>query len=310
MKSVDVVINVYGKPFQTAVTLLSLIKFSGEHINKIYFIKEPKQPRNSDFKFIYELLGDKLIVHTPKHWLWIDRVDSKRFGDDDYRRSIRYQFAWEESTADYLYLTHNDVLYEGDIISALLDNIGGGVGIGSIGQCWNCPAFSANLCHGDKYLQYRPTFEELVNIYEQYPSPRQVNYQDFIERENPWTLPECRLNEWVALINLKVAKAETAPVGDAMPFGAMELDIGTRWFKDMSLKGYEFKNYNFDEIAKHAWATDTGNGHSALFNSNLYENSEAIAREKLIQNFNLDDEFLPRFERDKSIWKTLLRFFR
>lgn len=306
MKTVDVVINVYGKPLQTAVTLLSLMKFSGERINKIYFIEEPKQPRNTDFKFIRELLGDKLIAFTPKHWLWVDQTDFSRLSDADYRRSIRYQFAWEESTADYLYFTHNDVLYENDIVGALLDNIGDHVGIGDIGQCWNCPAFSADLCNSHKYFEYRPDFAELIAIHEKYPTRRNVDYKKFLDPDKPWTLPECRLNEWVALVNLKIAKPETAPFGDAAPFGAMVLDTGTEWFKQMSLKNYKFIHYDVARIAKHAWATGTADGHSALSDKNLYERSEAEAREKLLQSFNLDPMLLPNSKNGFSATNILL----
>ena len=37
---VDVCINVFGKPWQTLCTLKSLMKHSGDKIDKIYFIKE------------------------------------------------------------------------------------------------------------------------------------------------------------------------------------------------------------------------------------------------------------------------------
>jgi hypothetical protein len=40
MEIVDVIINVYGKPWQTICTLKSLIKHSGNHIDKIYLIEE------------------------------------------------------------------------------------------------------------------------------------------------------------------------------------------------------------------------------------------------------------------------------
>jgi hypothetical protein len=39
MKKVDVLIPIYGKPWQTLCTLKSLMRHSGEHIDKIFFIK-------------------------------------------------------------------------------------------------------------------------------------------------------------------------------------------------------------------------------------------------------------------------------
>lgn len=286
-KKVDVAINVYGKPFQTAVTLLSLLRFSGEHINKIFFIKEPKQPGRADFGFLERLIGDKLTVFTPKEWLWINQADKSRFGDEDYRQSLRYQYAWEKTTCDFLYLTHNDVLYKGDIIGTLLDEIGDHIGIGQIGQCWNCPAYAAQVCNGDKYLDYRPNYEELVELAKKFP-PARFDYEKVVSKENAWTLPECRLNEWVALINMKIAKPITVPHGECCPFGAMYFDIATQWFREVSLKGYTLKNYDFEKLAKHAWASEVGNGHSALFDKKMYRDSEDIAREVLIRDYNLE----------------------
>jgi hypothetical protein len=39
---IDVAINVFGKPWQTIVTLRSLLKTNGEHIDRIYIVKEKK----------------------------------------------------------------------------------------------------------------------------------------------------------------------------------------------------------------------------------------------------------------------------
>ena len=44
MQPVSVAINVIGKPIQTALTLLSLVRHCGRHIDKIYFIEENFQP--------------------------------------------------------------------------------------------------------------------------------------------------------------------------------------------------------------------------------------------------------------------------
>ena len=35
---VDVAVNVYGKPYQTVLSILSLLKYSKNHINNIYII--------------------------------------------------------------------------------------------------------------------------------------------------------------------------------------------------------------------------------------------------------------------------------
>ena len=42
MGKVDVILNVSGKPYQTILTIYSLIKFSKNSINKIFIIFEKK----------------------------------------------------------------------------------------------------------------------------------------------------------------------------------------------------------------------------------------------------------------------------
>ena len=308
MANVDVAINVYGKPFQTAVTLLSLLKHSGRHINKIYFVIEPKQPREESFQFLYDALGDRLVKHTPSHWLWVNPTNAASYRDDEYRRSIRYQFAWETSTTDYLYITHNDVLYTGDIVGAFLENIGDCVGIGLVGQCWNCPAHMGKTCERDQYFHYRPTYSEVLDLARRHPPPRGAHYSTYITETNPWPLPECRLNEWAALIDMRLAKPLTVPIGDAAPFGAMGLDVGTEWFRAMSLHGLRFQNYVFDHLGKHGWATIEPNGHSANFDDDLYDRGERLARAMLIRELGIRAELLPRLA--ARPWRRLLKVFR
>lgn len=290
--SVDVAINVYGKPFQTAAALLSLVRHSGDRIGKIFFIQEAKQPARIDFSFISELLPGRVATFRPKHWLWCDQTVRERLADPDYRRSLRYQYAWEESAADYLFLTHNDVLYEADIIGDFLERIGDNIAIGEIGQCWNCPASAAGVCDGDRYLNFRPTLAELDDLYIKHPTDR-VGWEKFRDDMEPWPLPECRLNEWAALIDLKRARPETMPVGDAYPFGSMTLDIGTRWFRQMSSRGFTFANRSIAGLATHGW-TLGGGGHQALFAPEKYETGERLAFDMLVNDYGVEPDTLNR----------------
>jgi len=56
IKNVDVAINVNGKPYQTALTIQSLLKYSGNHIGKIFLILEKNQPKGFDKKILLSLL--------------------------------------------------------------------------------------------------------------------------------------------------------------------------------------------------------------------------------------------------------------
>jgi hypothetical protein len=291
--TVDVAINAYGKPLQTAVTLLSLVRHSGQHIGKIFFTEEAKQPRPTDFRFIYDLLPDRVVVYRPKYWHWCNQTDATRLSEAEYRRSLRYQYAWEESKEDYLFVTHNDVLYTGDIIGEFLELVGDNAGVGEIGQCWNCPASSAGLCSGDSYWSFRPTESQLEALYAEYPANR-VGWEAFRDDDKPWPMPECRLNEWAALINLKLCRPATLPLGDAFPFGAMTLDIGTRWFRDMSAKGLTFVNRPLTGLGSHGWVLDGGGGHQALFSRDKYDAGEQAALDLLVREYSIDESILRR----------------
>jgi hypothetical protein len=282
-RQVDVAINVYGKPLQTAVTLFSLLQHSGQHIDKIYFIRERKQPPKSNFDFIYDRLGDRLVHHTPDYFLWTYPVKFLRplLRIRGFRQSLRYQYAWEKTDKKYLFLTHNDVLYTNDVVGYFLDRIEGHIGVGQVGMCWSCSAYTANVCSGDRYLTFRPSPSEYADFVKRFPPKRQKIHKRFVHPESAWPLPECRLNEWACMIDLDRARPLTMPEGDILPFGAMMLDIGTEWFFQVHQRGHTVKHVDLSGYARHAWASADGSGHSALFNQNAYERGEAAAREKL-----------------------------
>jgi hypothetical protein len=275
---VDVVINVYGKPYQTAVTLLSLLKHSGRHISKLYFIKEKKQPYKATFDSLLRELDGTVEVYRPPFFLWTYPMKYLRYALSlkSVRHSIRYQYAWEKSDNKYLFITHNDVFYNDDIIKYYLENIENNIAIGQVGMCWNCSAHYAQLCDGDKYLTFRPAPEEYAQIVLKCPHNRNIINRRFLHKNKPWPLPECRLNEWACMINLDMARQITMPTGKIVPFGTMMLDIGTEWFYEIHQLGYEVKNIPIGNYAKHGWA-GSRSGHDALFDSNQYSEDEKKA---------------------------------
>lgn len=284
-RKVDVAINVYGKPYNTAATIYSLLQYSGQWIDKIYFITERRQPHNSSFDFITRALGHRVITYTPRLWLWVRPFTAPwLFRFRPFRLSVRYQYAWENTNKDYLFIMHNDVLYTSDILGAMLQQIGTNAGIGQVGQCWNCSAAFAGLCSPDTYTSFRPDYEELQQLLQHHPGSRAKDYGRLPRKDAPWPLPECRLNEWAALINMKVARNITMPLGRALPFGAFyELDIATRWFSDVLNMGHKVAHFSLDGYARHAWASSNANGHSALLNVEEYIYSENMA-EQYLQN--------------------------
>jgi hypothetical protein len=281
-KKVDVAINVYGKPYETLVTLKTLMSHSGQHIDKIYFIQEREQPPwSGDFDLIFKRF-DNIEVFIPKHFLYIYFTDRDRYGDEDYRLSIRYQYAWEHTDKDYLFITHNDMLYTDDIIGKMLNSLKNGktVGVGQIGRCSYCPAFHASKCKGNKYLKYDPTYEEVMDLIKKHPHAKPELHDPLIDKKHPMPLPECRLNEWACLIRLKEIRREGVPQGTIDPFGAyVGTDVGTKWFRELVLKGYKFKDIDIHRYGTHGWGKFPG--HETSCNSAYYTKAEDAAIEYL-----------------------------
>lgn len=289
-KSVDAVVNVYGKPYQTAVTLFSLLKHSGKWIDKIYFVEERKQPEGAEFRFILEALADRIIHYRPKIWLWVNTLKARKLllKSRLFRNAVRYQYGWEHSDKNYLLILHNDVLFTGDLVGEYLDNIGPHTGIGRIGQCWNCPAYHGKLCYPEMYTEYKPSYEELMDIAERFAAVRKDKYKKVVDKARPWPLPECRMNEYVTMINLKKARPDTVPFGSAPPFGSYNIvDLGIEWFHSLNNQGHSFAHFDYDPYAIHSWISLKNAGHDALFNQDLYRYEEDVAKKYLEEEFDI-----------------------
>ena len=287
LKQVDVAINVYGKPHQTAVTLLSLLEHSGEHIGSIHITLEKRQPFGAEFKTLLHHLGDRVRVHRPRFWFGVrpQRIRLMMHWSA-YRRSLRYQHAWETSDKPYLFITHNDVLYTGDIIGAMLQRASEKIAVGPVGQCWNCPAAFAGICSPERHATVRPTYTEWQQLVRRHPGPRAAHYDRVVDPAKPWPLPECRVNEWSMLVDLRAARPLTLPQGKAVPLGALYgLDIGTQWFHDVLNAGAKVAHFDITPYATHAWASSSGGGHAGLSDRAEYDRSEAQALRSLLEKY-------------------------
>jgi hypothetical protein len=289
MKKIDVCLNVYGKPYQTIITLKSLLKYSGYLIDKIFITFEPNQPEPLDINFLEkEINYDKIFYHIPKYFLWINRSDINYFvSDTDYRLSFRYQYGIENTDKKYLFIIHNDVLFKSDILKSFLEKIEDYAGIGQIGQCWNCPMFYENKCNGDKFENFKPSYDEVIEDTMKYPESRTFIFRGSIDKENPMPLPECRLNEWCCLLDMEIYKKEIYPNGNVLPFGGyFKMDLGDEWFRQMVLKGYKFKNVDINEWCTHGYFSEINRGHPSALNNEIYVRDEGLA-EKYYYNQNI-----------------------
>lgn len=302
---IEAVINNFAKPFQLALTVLSLLERSGRHLSAIWLQFEPIASKYDSITPYYiadYISGMPRIdcrVSQPSFWLAREAATLEKMADPAYREAIRYQFAFENSNADLLYLSHNDIFYLRDLVGALKENIGDAFAIGQIGQCWNCPASNAEImaetngrppCSPDAYTDFQPDFTGLRKLYAAargkniFVRPYDNNNFSPEFEKRPWPLPECRVNEWACLLDLQKTRPHTIPFGSAWPPGAYRLcsghnlDVITPWFRDMHALGMRAKHFNIYPYMKH-WV-GTGNK-SAL----KYSQSEDNARRLLCRHY-------------------------
>lgn len=297
---IDVLINVCGKPYQTALALLSLDRACGRHIDRIYFVDENTAHYNIDMRtgehrFVRDALRDKIVYTMPAQWNYCFELDAARLGDITYRHSIRYQYGWEMTDKDHVLVIHNDATFHGDVVGAMLEAIGENIAIGHVGQCWYCPAAFTGRCGPDAHLSYRPSFDELRELYTRTRAPEGSLMRAYhlprlhaMFLRQPWPLPECRVNEWCALIDMRKARAITVPHGRAAPFGAIFnvgkqiLDVGCHWFRDVHLRGLTCKNFDIYRYMHHDVPPT---GQPTLLDKERYRDKEQAALARLREEF-------------------------
>ena len=273
MAGVDVAMCLLGKPYQSSLSVLSLLRYSGQHINSIYLHFEPTGSRFDALPpyFLARYLGEKAKVFQPEEWLKRQAYTPARLADTAYRHAIRYQTAFEDSKSSHLFVMHNDVLIKKDIIGAMLDAIGDAFVVGSLGQCWNCPASKEELtqaagigpaCKPDAYHLFQPAPNQLSALYAEAVRrgfPARPYWEGWAAHYSTvaWPLPECRVNEWGCLVNLALARPLTAPFGPVPPFGVFEecgsinLDTAVAWFRECNRNGLRAKNFAIASYLTH-----------------------------------------------------------
>jgi len=299
-KQTDVLINVCGKPYQTALALLTLERQSGHRIGKIYFVEENTQHHNVDIHtglhgFVLERLKDKIVYLRPGIWNYCFSIDMERMGDREYRHSVRYQYGWEMTDKDHVLVIHNDATFHGDVVGAMLEGMGDHIAIGHVGQCWYCPASFTGKCGPDRYMEYRPSFRELRDLYTKTRAPEGSLMRAYhlprmhpMFEKQPWPLPECRVNEWCAMIDMKKARPITVPNGRVTPFGAILsvgkqiLDVGCQWFRDVHARGFTCGNF---DIYKYMHHDVPPTGQPTLLDKERYHQREVEALERLRKEF-------------------------
>ena len=290
MKKIDVAINSYKKPESLIYTLMTLKKTSGDLIDKVYInddcsgngaielynhpaIREYFQPWTLDVRENTRNVGIKEVYvpdARPKYErsLWYLLGHWKRFYGKDYphnRSDIRYQYALDNTDKEYLMMMHDDVKFVKDTVSLYLNAFKGKdkmALVGELGQCWRCRF--AEICNPKKIMQGdRPSpFWPLT------PSPKTKDIHKFNPKEA--FSRECRINEWVSMVNVKNAREITQKSGSF--FGNMYkyADTAAYWFGMLVEEGYNFtdpfilNNTDVKEYYHHAWQGHSG--HSVWVN--------------------------------------------
>jgi hypothetical protein len=274
---VDVAVNIFAKPFQTALSLLSLMRCSGRHVGVIWLQFEPYGSQYDTVslyliaKYLREQMGERCQVFQPEYWLDLNAADASRLDDPSYRWGIRYQYAFEHSKSRKLFLMHNDVLIFRDILGGMLAKMGESFAVGALGQCWNCPAgnkalmreaFDCGPCTPQTYTECRLSYEDLCRLYalarerEVFARPYERHFVGIFDRQ-PWPLPECRVNEWACLLDLAKTQKHCIPFGSLLPPGAYRqcgpvcLDIGVEWFRGLHALGMRAGHFDINPYMKH-----------------------------------------------------------
>lgn len=271
---IDVTVNVLAKPFCTSLAILSLFRQSRQHMGTLWLQFEPVGMAQDTIPpyCIYDYIREKNLiaceVNQPEYWLDLNAVSSLE--DSKQRSGIRYQYAFENSKAQLLFLMHNDVFILKDILGDMQAQMGDAFAIGPLGQCWNCPAANADLmaetlgmppCSPATYQNTELNHTQVCTLYQKaknkgiFVRPYAIEQEDFAAQ--PWPLPECRINEWACLIDLGKTRKYCTPFGNAWPPGAYKpcgefnLDIGVAWFRDMHAKGLHAKHFDDRRYIRH-----------------------------------------------------------
>ncbi|MDE6734225.1 MAG: hypothetical protein K2J64_02015 [Desulfovibrio sp.] len=296
---VDVALHIFGKPYQTALCLASLMRYMGDKVRTIFYVLEPSRPK-------YDTLGaEALAGFVPRmhsamvpEWLEVKPLEAGRLREDAYRHSLRYQYAWEKSDADCLFILHNDMEFRGDVLTPMLAALPGHVAVGPLGICWSCPAAREDIvkacgvnggkpCRPETYGEFQCSAADLQALYRKARSSGmrmrvagRTQFGPEYERR-PWPLPECRINEWCCLVDLRKAREATLPKGHGRPFGAYlpYQDLGVAWFRDMHHQGMKARHFPLPDYVRHR------GGHQALFDEAQYRAGEADAAAILARDY-------------------------
>ena len=302
---IDVAVQSYKKPESLIFTLLSLHRYCCDHIDVVWINDDCS---GGNVLNAYQALEDsgalypwriRIRENTVRMGWWISFVRGfnpkyltlwfkvKRMLWNFYKNrsfyvsqeDIRYQWAIANTDKEYLLVIHDDIEFKGDIVSLYLKSIMREKNIaivGDLGQCWRCD-FHSSGCSPSEILA--GNFPSDI-----WPSTK------VLQSSHAWA---CRINEWSALIRVKVARK--IAVNEKVFFGNYDDngDVAAYWFSRLIASGYGFDDplpipIKRDQFYKH-W--DGGiTGHSAWVDQGKGKNNydPGIVKNRLKKEFGYE----------------------
>ena len=273
---VDVAVQSYKKPESLLYALMSLKKYSAQHINNI-FINDDSTDSLEELEKIF--LNEKVtsyfapskiflrkntirVGYWPRYvkgyWpsgitpLRMAYVIGKSYLKNRHvlltRQDVRYQFAFDNAETKYLYVIHDDIIFHEDTLGLYLKEAEENQldVVGDMGQCWRC--CYNKVCTPEKISQgCYPSNKWPVG---KYNKKQGLNHL------------ACRINEWSALVKVETEREIVDKY--RVFFGNYEDDgdIAAYWFKMIVTKGYKFKDPLPSEELRSKYYTHGWNGHS------------------------------------------------
>ena len=254
---VDVSVQSYNKPESLIYALFKLHRVSKDRVDTVWINDDQSKPGVVEKYKRLEQSGVlapwkiKVRVNTQRMGWWLAFVKGKRpsYQTNFFRlkrmlwnlwktktiyvaeEDIRYQWALNSTDKDYLFVMHDDIFFEKDVIGLYLDSALSPLDdkkcpkviVGELGQCWRCP-FKSDGCEPEKVLA-----GELPS--KSWPlSPT-------LGAKNKWS---CRINEWSALLSVKGARE--IQLNESLYFGNFDNngDTAAYWFSRAVAMGYGF----------------------------------------------------------------------
>jgi hypothetical protein len=312
---VDVAVQSFNKPESLIYTLFSLKKYSGQHIDKIYIdddlsergvVEAYTQKKVVDYMYPIKLLvrtntqkiGYAWSCNTKSNFRkknFIEKIQilmqvpfnrAKFYKNED---DIRYQWCINNTDKKYIFVMHDDIKFNGDIVGLYLETFKNNDNVAIVGDLGGSPRCEfgpcgTKECNPQKIMEgYRP--------YKYWPITGKP--KTFLHKVLGRKSRHCRINEWCCMLDVDKAKVIKEKYGAC--FGNVEGggDTAVYWFEKIVNYGYEFIDPLPNSILRlryylHCWQGHSG--HSVWVKQDGHEKTfydKEMIRKRIETEFNV-----------------------